>query len=254
MKHSALALAIVATSRFVLAEPASDPAALFHQGQAAYDQQRYDEALTAWEQSYALSLSPALLYNIAQAYRLRGHAEDCALARADYAKFIELAPPSPERDLAARYVAELAVCSSPADAAKAATIPVAPNSTDAPTSDAAAGSPQPPTARSLANIGGVALGVAGFGLLASGIALGHHASVLGDDVTQACSVSCTWSAETTRDAAGRRDAAVGWALDGVGAAALVGSAVLLYFGFNERGIAVVPTSSTGASVVWSRVW
>jgi hypothetical protein len=250
MKPHVLAT-VVAVSRLALADPAPDPATLFHQGQASYDQQRYDDALAAWEQSYALSHLPALLYNIAQAYRLRDHAGDCALARADYAKFVELSPPSSERELASRYVAQLATCAAPRDEPDAAIA-------SPPISHVAASSPQARPPQRFANgrsIAGVAIGVVGVGLLVTGVALGHHASVLGDDVTHACSVSCDWSGEMARDAAGRRDAAAGWALDGVGAAALVGSAVVLYLGVNERGVAVVPTSSmNGATVVWSRGW
>lgn len=252
LRIAATSIALAALSRLALSDPASEPAALFHQGQAAYDQQRYDDALAAWEQSYALSHVPALLYNIAQARRLRGHAGDCTSARASYAKFIELSPPSPERDLASRYVTELATC---------ANTPVEPRPSLAnqvpSTTSGVSTSSQPPN-KSVLNgrsIGGAVLGVASIGLLTGGIALGHHASLLGDDVTHACAVSCNWPTESTRDAAGRRDAAVGWALDGIGAAALAGAAVLFYFGFNERDVAITPVgASIGAAMVWNRTW
>ena len=51
---------------------------LYHAGQTAYDDKRYDDALAAWQKSYELSHLPALEFNIAQAYRLRGKPGDCA--------------------------------------------------------------------------------------------------------------------------------------------------------------------------------
>lgn len=41
--------------------------ALFEQGEAAYEEGRYDEAIAAFEQAYGLSARPLLLYNIANA-------------------------------------------------------------------------------------------------------------------------------------------------------------------------------------------
>jgi hypothetical protein len=74
-------------------------------------------------------------------------------------------------------------------------------------------------------------------------------------VTFACSISCDWTDEKSRDAAGRRDAVLGWALDGVGAAALIGSAILLYLDVREHDVTIVPVgTSPGAAIAWSRAW
>jgi tetratricopeptide (TPR) repeat protein len=46
--------------------------ALFEQGQAAYEEGRYEEAINAFEQAHALSARPLLLYNIANAQERLG--------------------------------------------------------------------------------------------------------------------------------------------------------------------------------------
>jgi len=45
---------------------------LFEQGEAAYEEGRYDEAIAAFEQAYGLSARPLLLYNIANAQERLG--------------------------------------------------------------------------------------------------------------------------------------------------------------------------------------
>jgi hypothetical protein len=229
-----IGVAFVVAARAAIADPSPDPAQLYRDGQIAYDQARYDDALTAWQESYKLSHASGLLYNIGQAYRLRNRPGDCALARDQYRRFATLATPSPQRELADRYVRDLAVC---------ATTPRTP--TEAPEANN-----ETIRTREI-EIG--AVGVAGLGLLVTGIAIGHHASTLGDEVTAACSVSCNWSTEKSKDAAGRRDSTLGWTFGTIGLLAIVGDAALYYVGVHKHSVAVsVGTSS--AAVSWSRSW
>ena len=76
MTGGGVAIALVVASRSVLADPTPGAAQRYRDGQAAYDHAGYDDALTSWQQSYALSHAPGLLYNIAQAYRLRDRPGD----------------------------------------------------------------------------------------------------------------------------------------------------------------------------------
>jgi tetratricopeptide (TPR) repeat protein len=239
MTGRGVAIALVIASRSVLADPTPDAAQRYRDGQAAYDQARYDDALASWQQSYALSHAPGLLYNLAQAYRLRDRAGDCVAARERYQRFVSLAQPSPQRELAERYITELAACAAP------------PLSGASPTTSATVDD----TLRTRELEVG-AVGVVGLGLLVTGIALGHHAATLGNDVTNACAVSCDWSAEKSKDAEGRRDSALGWTFGAIGVVELVGDAALYYFGVREHGIsvAVPPSREPGAVVTWGRSW
>lgn len=246
MSRAAIVLILLAAMRFAVADPTPDAEQLYRDGQTAYDQQHYDDALAAWQRSYELSHAPALLFNIAQAYRLRAHPGDCVQARTQYQSFIQVAEPSQQRSLAEQYVAELASCAnSPAGVAPAP-------SDDASTNEHSIRNRQ---------IAVVAIGGSGAVLLATGIYFGHRASTLGDEVTSACaSVSspCDWSVQSGKDAAGHRDATLGWTFDALGAAALVGSAALYWFGIHESEIQVARVATrpreSGAVLSWSSTW
>jgi tetratricopeptide (TPR) repeat protein len=80
----------------------------FQRGEAFFRAKRYDEAITAYREAYRLSALPALLLNIAQAYRLKGDARN---AIANYRQFVEAAPDhefaAEARVLIARLTAEV---------------------------------------------------------------------------------------------------------------------------------------------------
>src|SRR5262249_34851212 len=62
---------------------------LFNQGQVHYSLGEYDQAISEFRAAYQLSSAPGLLFNIAQAYRLKG---DCRQALEVYKHFLRLAP------------------------------------------------------------------------------------------------------------------------------------------------------------------
>jgi tetratricopeptide (TPR) repeat protein len=233
-----MSIALILAVHVAVADPSPDAAQLYRGGQAAYDQARYDDALEAWQRSFDLSHAPGLLYNIAQAYRLRARPGDCTSARDHYQQFVALVPPSPQRELAEQYIRELGACTILGTVATHAIIPTA-NSND-----------DRLRTREL-EVG--AIGVIGIGFLATGIALGHHASTLGDQVTTACSVSCDWSTEKSTDAAGHRDSSLGWTFGTLGAVILVGDAALYYFGIREHNVAINVAASS-AAITWSGTW
>jgi tetratricopeptide (TPR) repeat protein len=65
---------------------------LFRKGRNSYDLGRYDEAITLFQRSYEMSGEPLLLYNIGQAYRMKG---DCPRAREAYEVFVRRAEKAP---------------------------------------------------------------------------------------------------------------------------------------------------------------
>jgi tetratricopeptide (TPR) repeat protein len=106
-------LAAVLAATPALAQPPSpeirkQAEALFQKGEAFFREKRYDQAIDAYQEAYRLSALPALLLNIAQAYRLKG---DPRKAIAHYKQFVEAAPDhefaAEARVLIARLTAEV---------------------------------------------------------------------------------------------------------------------------------------------------
>jgi tetratricopeptide (TPR) repeat protein len=221
--------AILARSSTALATPTAEE--LFNEGQAAYDHRDYARAIERWHVAYQRSREPGLLYNIAQAYRL---ANDCPHALSTYRTFIEVDPTSDRRILANALVRELeGTCGSPHVVEDA----------------------DPVEDGSRRKFAGLVLGGSGAALLVAGLVVGVHASTLGDEVTEACAARCDWATQKGEDAAGRRDAAIGYALDLVGVAAIAGGAILYYLGDRAHTVVLTPRGREGGAVItWSHTW
>ena len=247
MKISALVLIMLAALKTVaLADPTPTPEDLYAEGQTAYDRADYPNAIAKWRASYELSNAPGLLFNLAQAYRLSG---DCVNALSTYKRFITIDPTADQRVLAEDLVREL----EPKCGERPT--PIVERTTPIPVVDrpSVVHERERPGRRLKAT--GLATSGTGLALLASGLLLGHHASALGDQVTTACASGCYWDQQKDKDATGRRDATIGYMIDGLGVAAIVGGAVLYYLGDHASGIAVSPRPREGGAVVtWSGSW
>jgi len=238
-----------------LAHAESEAERLYNQGQQAYEALRYDDALVAWERSYALSKLPALLFNIAQAQRLRGKPGDCTKATANYRKFISLAPKSSERPTAEGFIAELAPCvEQESKPQPAPTIP-APEAVTPPSS-----SPTPVTLNEGGGKGkrfaGYAVGGAGVVLVVTGVYFGAKARRLGNEVSDDCADGCDWNLVKDKDAEGKSAETTQYVLYGVGLAAIAAGGVLWWMGNTEAKsstIAVTPAPG-GAALSWSGAW
>jgi hypothetical protein len=211
---------------------------LYNEGQAAYDHADYATAIVKWSASYDLSGANDLLFNLAQARRLSG---DCGGALATYKRFIANDPTSEQRPLADDFVRELKPQCRAQASIQALIV-------------------DPPVTRpgQRLRLAGLVSG-GGIVLIATGLGLGHHAQSIGDEVTRACVTSCDWTVLKDKDAAGRRDAAIGYALDTVGVAAIVGGAILYYLGSNRKDdVHITPltarTHESGMILSWSRPW
>lgn len=251
-------LVVLALLAAPLAHAESEAERLYNQGQQAYEALRYDDALTAWEKSYALSKLPALVFNIAQAQRLRGRPGDCTIATASYKKFIALAPKSAERPQAEGFIAELAPCVEQ----EAKPAPVVPPPTAATLPPATATQPPLPPQREGGGggkgkrVAGYAVGGAGIALALTGVYFGAKARRLGDEVSDECRDGCDWNLVKDKDAEGKSAETTQYILYGVGAAAIVAGGVLWWMGNKEAkssNVAVTPTQG-GAAISWSGTW
>jgi tetratricopeptide (TPR) repeat protein len=230
-------LMIVALEGAAFAAPSAEQ--LFEQGQTSFDKGDYASAVAQWNESYRLSKEPELLFNVAQALENDGR---CAEALATYRRFIALAPRSAQRPLADDFIAELEPkCGKESS-------PHVDHVSD-----------QVENTRSgqghNLKLAGLATGGSGVVLVATGLLFGRRASTLGEEVTRACSVSCDWAEQRSKDAAGRRSATIGYALDVLGVAAIVGGAVMYYLGDRASTVTVSPTSRDGGAILsWGGSW
>jgi tetratricopeptide (TPR) repeat protein len=242
---------------------------LYVRGQAAYDRKDFDGALAAWQRSYELSREPGLLFNVAQAFRLRGRDGDCSLATEHYRKFIALDPASPQRAAAAGFITSLESCAArelvasrrarlgpAAESGEPARVPGKPTPpAGASATPASAGEARSPGRGQQITGFGVAGG--GLALVATGVYFGARAAKLADEVTARCAMGCTWTEVANTDQRGRTAATLAWVGYGLGAAAVIGGGVLYALGRRaddrSSGISVVARSD-GAALTWGGSW
>ena len=256
MKIAALIVMTVALESAAFAQPIAED--LYAEGQASYDQADYKAAVGTWQAAYDLSKESDLLFNLAQAKRLLG---DCAGAIAAYRRFVADDPDSTsaQHKLAKDLAREL---EGTCPAQKLAVI-LLPKIVDEPTLDGALtldtrlNDREYDRARSgrTWKIAGLVTGGVGVVTIAVGLGLGHHGTSVGDEITAACTTSCDWAALKDKDARGRRDVAIGKALDVVGVAAIAGGAIFYYLGTRQETLTVAPAPVGGGGVLlWSGSW
>lgn len=236
MRIMIVVVAIVALRSIASAQLSAEE--LYAQGEAAYSDRDYRTAATLWARAYGLSHEPLLIFNTGQALRLAG---DCAGALAAYRRFIAIDPSSEQRPLADEFVSELHLKCGAAAPTTTTTPPVV--------------GPAPAWSGRTFRIAGLAIGGTGALSITVGLVLGHRAARLEEEVTRACSISCDWTELKSKDAAGRRAATTGYALDVLGAAAIVGGGIMYLVGHQRSAITVAPRPrDSGAVVTWSGVW
>jgi tetratricopeptide (TPR) repeat protein len=236
--------AVLASSlRIAHAQQPTEAERLYKSGQTAYDVGRYDEAIATWERSYVLSKLPALVFNIAQAYRLRG---DCGQAVQTYRRYLQLDDKNPEfRAKAEGFIRELGACSGSEEPWHG------PRSIQKPPADKV--TPPPGSLRKKLGYG---LGFAGLGVAGAGLAFGIKARSLANEVTAACARGCDWNTVADKDAQGRSAATTQFVMYGIGGAMLGVAAVLVFTGAksDRRGSLTVAPHGDGAVVGWGGAW
>ena len=244
------AVAFVGLSSTAVADPKSDAAAAYAEGQQKFVAGDHDGAAVHFAEAYQLDADPAYLFNLAQAYRL---SKQCAAASTSYKQFLADVPDAPNAAAVRGYITETDACAREQAAAKppepTPSAPVAP-------------APAPVvTASSRSNaLAYGALGVAALGLV-GGVIFQRQVGSLEDDRAALCpdTGECTWTqdksdAEADLDRRGKRASAFAVTSYALGGAALVGGVVLMLRGRSAerdpQAVRVVPTSN-GALVRWS---
>jgi hypothetical protein len=108
----ALAASLLVSASAVAAEPSAEARRLYAEGKAEYAQGHYAEAVSLFERSYALSESPALLFNMAQAHRLAGP-DHCVDAVALYKSYLSAEPDAENKKEVEERIAQLGDCAPP---------------------------------------------------------------------------------------------------------------------------------------------
>lgn len=106
-------VAVLASAALAHADPKDDSPgrgrAQYEEGQRHYNLGEYDEAILAFREAYLLSSAPSLLYNIAQAYRLRGPG-NCGHALTFYRSYLRERPNAADREKVERLAASVEEC------------------------------------------------------------------------------------------------------------------------------------------------
>jgi tetratricopeptide (TPR) repeat protein len=141
----AASLVLVAGRASAQSDSDKEKAKLLHEaGLAEYQAGRYGAAVDAFRHAYKLVPAPGILFNLAQAYRLKG---DCKSARRSYKKFLKVSTDAGQIALAKEHLATLTKCAG--DTPPAPTPPPgpapAPQPAPAPTAAPTPPAPTPPT-------------------------------------------------------------------------------------------------------------
>jgi tetratricopeptide (TPR) repeat protein len=175
------------------ASPAQKQEMMEHYERAtrAYDIQKYQEAVEEYQKAYEIAGDPAMLYNVAQAYRLNGQLTE---ALHSYRRYLQRSPNARNREDVERKIADLEqtietrrkAAEAEAAAARQARTPVTtpPAAVETPPVQA----PQPPPSESSTNgkrvAGIVVLSVGAAAVAVAGVS-GWLAAKKGDDLTGA---------------------------------------------------------------------
>jgi tetratricopeptide (TPR) repeat protein len=236
-------LGLVLFARIAAAEP-TDAERFYTEGQAAYDDKRYDDAIASWQKAYDLSHLSALVFNLAQAYRLKG---DCTKAVETYQRFIKLDPTSPQRGDAEGRLIEIQPCPVEKPVVVEPPPQQLPPKIVAPVEHGGRGK----------KIAGYVVGILGVALVGGGAYFGSRAQSLASDVNAACSTGhCEWTSDlASKDSDGRSAEKLQWIGYGVGAAAVITGALLVYLGSREHAPPItVAARPDGAAVSWTGSW
>lgn len=217
----ASSVALAATAQ---AAPSPSPEALERakaasdRGRSAHERGQYDRAVDAYQQAYVLAPSPGILFNLAQAYRLKG---DCDNAVLMYRGYLGTHPVLQLRQVAEAHLATVEQCASSAVMGER---PAPGGWLAEPTSK---GSSEAHPGRALRR-GGIATAIGGGLLLGLGGYFAYRASDMNDEVEERYRRGASWrELRDLNDRGDRYDSlAVGFAIAG-GAAAVTGGALYM---------------------------
>jgi len=221
----------------VSAEPVPAKArTLSDRGRAFHDAADYASAITAFTLAYAMAPRPALLFNLAQAYRLQGNCDDAALM---YRRYLATAPSPQGRALAEAHLAGVERCVHKLPLPAAGNLVASPPSnalstTRTVTRRSATAEVEKDVGVALTVAGGLALGVAAYFAVRA-----HDAA---DDVTAAYDRHAKWKDIAPLDARGKSAAKTAQIFGAGGALGVVGGVAMYMIGRHTRSpVSVTPT-------------
>lgn len=223
---------------------------LAQRGRELHDRGDYERAIVAFKEAYVIAPSPALLFNLAQAYRLQGNCDDASLM---YRRFLRTNPDAENQRIAESHLATVERCvakrslnikldDSMAYLQKA--------SVPSPSEAVFRDGPDPANRTSRKKLVGVGLGVAGGVGLAAAAYFGVQAASDASAVEKAYANGAKWKDIQAIDARGKRNASIAtYAGIGGGAAVLAGATLYFLGRRDERAhqVTVLPTAR-GAQV------
>ena len=244
MKGSLLIIAFMLAASSARADSNAQADAVYQEGRRLYDLQEWDRAIAKFKEAYELRADAPSLFNIAQAYRLKG---DCVNAAKFYKTFKRNYPKERNVD---KFIADMEAC-----ATKPATPPepVAPQPAPVPAEPI---TPAPPpvtsdTGSPGTRIAGITIAITGAAMVGAGVVFSFMAR---DAAQQAEAIPQGGAWDESIETRGVRNERIAWVGFGLGGAAIVAGTVLYVMGRPTGGakesVSIVPHAD-GASVVWS---
>jgi tetratricopeptide (TPR) repeat protein len=222
-------------------------------GRAAHDAGNYSDAIAAFTQAYTMAPAPALLFNLAQAYRLQGNCDDAALM---YRRFLATNPSPEVRSLAENHLATSERCmhklalNIPLDPRPAATTGFVASAAPMHAPSSASFAVERPSRKAeLEQDIGIGLVIGGSTSLAIATYYAFRAHNASNDVAAAYAKGAKWKDVAPIDARGK-SAASHAQLFGVGGALGVAGGVVTYLigRHTERAPVTVVATGHGAEV------
>jgi len=223
----------------------------------AYDVQKYQEAVAEYQKAYEIGGDPAMLYNVAQAYRL---GDQLTEALHTYRRYLQRSPTARNREDVERKIADLEQtiearrkATEAAAQAKQAT-----ESSQPPPATAPPVAP-PPSPAIPADSGVNGLRVAGIAVLSVGAAAlgtagfaGYLASKKGDDLTKASMNGQAFDPNVQSSGKTWNTVAIASAIGG-GALAVVGTVLIVVAGSSEPDRATTATTTARTTTTTARL-
>ncbi len=224
--------AAAAPARAQKPDRAAEARRLYDEGLKLYNRASYAEAIEKFKAADALAPSPALAFDIGQAYR---HLGDCPSALGWYRLYVQRDPKATERAEVRMAIIDMEACTR-VDLVPRPPLPPPP---PAPDLDAGKGK----------KIWGLATAGAGVALVATGVVLALRAHDAENQIDALGASHGAWSPHyADLQSSGSRDATLAKIAIGVGGAALVTGGVLFVVGVREHDRAL---SGVNVAVSWN---
>lgn len=236
--------ALVAGAAFADSVP-NKARALADRGRAAHDARDYAGAISAFTEAYALAPAAGLLFNLAQAYRLKGACDDASLM---YRRYLATGPAEDARVLAELHLAAVERCNKKIDVTAAVSVsalklPRSPIETRRETRREPIVVEDRPHRRTAEKVG-VGFAIVGGAALLVAAYYGLEAHQTASEVEKRYANGENWKSLVTLDAEGDRASSIAKVSLGIGAAAVLTGATVLVVDHrrSKRTLKVEPVS------------